>query len=89
MANRKRSVLRTTGNILNGTADLVSGTVRWGLFGVGAVAAVAKVGWDEAKRGYTQTDELLSSADQTQDQAPEQQELDLTEQYQKFTGRSS
>lgn len=77
MGNPKRSVLRTTGSILNGTATFVSDTIHWGLFGIGAVAAVAKIGWDEAKRGYTQTDELLSSADQDQD--PEQQELDLGE----------
>lgn len=77
MAARKRSILRTTGNILTGTANVVSDTIHWGLFGIGAVAAVAKTGWDEAKRGYTQTDELLSSANQ--DQAPEQQELDLGE----------
>ena len=63
MAARKRSILRTTNNILTGTGKVVSDTVHWGLFGIGAVAAVAKVGWDEAKRGYTKADELLSSAD--------------------------
>lgn len=89
VSSSKRGVLRTAGSVINSAATLASDTVRVGLFGIGAVAAVAKIGWDEAKRGYTKTDELLSSAEKTQDQAPEQQELDLTEQYEKFTGRSS
>jgi len=74
MSSQKRGVVRTAGSILSGTASLASSAVRLGLWGIGAGAAVVKIGFDEAKRGY-KAGQVLSSA--KQDQTPEQQELDL------------